>query len=209
MSSREVDGRAKRYRHVRPELLDRLTDYIAARGLHGLTMRNLAAGAGVSHPTLLHHFASREALLAEVSEHVRARLAGAAQAVSAPESTDDLYRWWCSLADYDRPLEFLLVIELYLAAVRDPEAHPGIIKEALDDPLESFARMFAENGAEPSESITLATALVAVARGLQLDLLASGDRERVEAAFVHCLRALVPGSDSVEQPPGGPDVTRG
>lgn len=153
VSSKEVDGRAERYRHVRPELLERLTDYIATHGLHGLTMRNLAAGAGVSHPTFLYHFTSREALLAEVSQHVRRRLVDAAQAAVPPESTDDLYRWWRSLADYDRPLDFLLVIELYLAALRDPE-------------------------------------------------------ERVDAAFVHCLRALAPASGSGQHRPGGPEVTR-
>src|SRR5699024_11649688 len=46
VSSEEVDGRAERYRHVRPELLEPLTDYIATHGLHGLTMRNLAAPGG-------------------------------------------------------------------------------------------------------------------------------------------------------------------
>lgn len=190
MSSDERDGRAERYRHVRPQLLDRLTAYIAAQGVHGLTMRSLAAGAGVSHPTLLHHFTSREELLAEVSKHVRERLASAAEAAPVPESIADLERWWRNLRDYDRPLEFLLVIELYLDAVRHPEADPSIVKEALHDPIENFARMFQDAGRATAEAAELATAVIAVARGLQLDLLASGDRERVDAAFARILRAL-------------------
>lgn len=193
VGSDQVDGRAERYRHVRPDLLDRLTDHIASHGLHGLTMRNLAAGAGVSHPTLLHHFGTREALLAEVSQHVRQRLARAAEATTTPESAADLYGWWRSLSRYDRPLEFLLVIELYLDAVRNPAADPSIVKEALTDPIADFAAMCEKSGCPPDEATTVATALVAVARGLQLDLLASGDQERVDAAFVRCLHALVPG----------------
>lgn len=195
MGSKEVDGRAERYRHVRPELLERLIAHIAAHGLHGLTMRSLAAGAGVSHPTLLHHFASREVLLAEVAQQVRERLARAADAAAVPESIEDLEHWWRNLRTYERPMEFLLIIELYLDAVRRSESDPSIIKEALHDPIENFARLFSGRGRTPAAAVELATAVVAAARGLQLDLLASGDHERVDAAFSRILRALV---DSAE-----------
>lgn len=200
MADDEPDGRKERYRHVRPELLDRLTDYIASHGLQGLTMRKMADAAGVSHPTLLHHFSSRESLLGEVSRHVRQRLARAAGATSRPGTREDLARWWYSLSDHGRHAEFLLVMELYLDALRHPDADPSILEEALYNPLEDFARLFEAEGHTPEKASVLATVLTATTRGLQLDVLASSDQERVNAAFDLCLNMLMAPPDGAARP---------
>lgn len=57
------NGRARR-----AEIVDRATAMFARSGFRGVSMREIAAGCGLSHPGLLHHFPSKEAVLIAVLE---------------------------------------------------------------------------------------------------------------------------------------------
>ena len=48
----------------RQELLDRIVDYLAVHGLAQATLRPMAAALGVSINRLVHHFGSKDELLA-------------------------------------------------------------------------------------------------------------------------------------------------
>src|SRR5271154_7591678 len=68
-----VDGRRARHAHRRPELLAAATDYVFEHGLADLTMRPLAKELGITHRGLLHHFGSKEQLVAEILHELRGR----------------------------------------------------------------------------------------------------------------------------------------
>jgi len=57
-------GRAKR-----AEIIEHATALFGTAGYRGSSLRDIAAGCGISHPGLLHHFPTKEALLTAVLEH--------------------------------------------------------------------------------------------------------------------------------------------
>lgn len=74
---------------ARERILEAAGRRILAEGPAALRLQELAADVGVSHPTILHHFGSREALVAEVLErevrHLEEELVTAVAAVPLDE----------------------------------------------------------------------------------------------------------------------------
>ena len=82
-------GRSKKpYHHgdLRAELLDAAIELIAERGLAGLSLRECARRAGVSHAAPYRHFADKNALLFAIAEQGFIRLAERGQAAMAGDA---------------------------------------------------------------------------------------------------------------------------
>ncbi len=72
----------------RDQLLSRAADLFAARGFHGVSVQDLGAACGVSGPALYRHFASKEAILAEMLVRISENLLSEGQA-RVTEAADD------------------------------------------------------------------------------------------------------------------------
>ncbi|PTL81203.1 TetR/AcrR family transcriptional regulator [Vitiosangium sp. GDMCC 1.1324] len=74
---------------ARTEILDAAEKRLVIAGPSGIRLQEVAADAGVSHPTVLHHFGSREALVdavvARALQAINARLVEAIQASRGEE----------------------------------------------------------------------------------------------------------------------------
>jgi AcrR family transcriptional regulator len=170
----------------RGRLLNAAIDHIAARGISDLSLRELAAAIGTSHRMLIHHFGSREGLWVEVIRAVEARqLALLAEVVPDPDATaGDVFRqWWRHISDESLWANERLFFELYGQAL---QGRPGTV-ELLDGIVDSWVAPAAEGfvafGMPRAEALAQARLGLAATRGLLLDLLATGDREAVDAAM--------------------------
>lgn len=190
MSTERVDGRSRRYQHRRAELLTAVADFVVEHGISTLAMRPLATAVGVSHGTLLHHFGSKERLVADVIELLRRRLADAVGVTDSAPRVDDLSLWWSASTTADRLPVYRLLFEVYAQAVREPERYERYLQQVVHDSLALVAGLMTAEGCPPEQAPLVASVIVAQARGLQLDLLATDDHERVDRAFELFVRLL-------------------
>ena len=166
----------------RERLLNAAIDHIAQRGISDLSLRELAAAIGSSHRMLIHHFGGREGLLVAVVQTVEERQR-ALVVVPDPEASpgDAMRAWWKHISQEALWANERLFFELYGQALQGRPGTAGLLDGIVDSWLEPAATLLTEMGLE--DGAAGARLGVAVTRGLLLDLLATRDVERVDAAM--------------------------
>ena len=180
--------------NARERLLAAAIEHVSQHGVGEISLRGLAAALGTSHRMLIYHFGSREALLIEVirtvEEQQRMALAAILEDADMPPA-EIMRRMW---APRRRP---------GAVAERAPVLR-GLRPGAAGEPARAAAARRhrrrvgrAAGGAgrtrPPKEEARAEARLgVAVVRGLLLDLLATGDREAVDAAMERYISAIAP-----------------
>ena len=153
------------YHHgdLRATLLAAAEVVLAQRGVNGLTLRDVARVAGVSHAAPYHHFASLNELLAAVAQHGFEELGRAmAQAVAGPDPRERLLRVAQAYFDCARayPERFRLMFGPLLASRAD---HPAL----RDAAQHAFGYVLAAANAHDTRNATdLAIAGWSLAHGL-------------------------------------------
>jgi AcrR family transcriptional regulator len=154
--------------HRRAAVLDRAADYVLQRGLAGLSLRPLAKALGTSTRMLLYDFGSKEQLIHEILAEIRRREESLLEA--EVRTLDDVWRW---IAAPEREPFLRVFFEIYVGALGREEAEP-LVRDWLE---------FLRTSWRPQVDEATATLMVAVVRGLLLDRLATGDRERTDRAL--------------------------
>ncbi|MBW8805151.1 MAG: TetR/AcrR family transcriptional regulator [Catenulisporales bacterium] len=169
----------------RQELLHKTLLYAAEHSVSDLSLRPLAAAIGSSPRVLLYLFGSKENLLREVSAAERAQeLELFQQSMAEGDSRTALERLWVWISDPDRAQLSRLFYENYVRSLDGAAGLEGAAEESVRTWLEPLAGLL---GDEARARLALA-----VMRGLILDLLATGERARVDAAWETFLDATVP-----------------
>jgi AcrR family transcriptional regulator len=175
--------REERKSQTRERLLDAAAAVFATRGYHAASVDEIAARAGFSTGALYSNFAGKEDLFLELFErHVAERVRMLEAAVdSLPSAEARAHGAAESVMQWlrEEPGMFLLFIEFWAYAVRDPELRPrfaarsGALREAC-------ARLLAQ-GAEdlglelPLSADRLGTAVHALGTGIALERVADPD----------------------------------
>ena len=127
---------AERSAATRARLLDATTACLVELGYAGTTTLAVCERAGVSHGSLLHHYGTRERLLAAALESVQGRLRQRVvdQVRSLPLEREHLAERVETLVDlmgaaFDAP-EFKAIVELWLAAANRPPVSDTVWPEA-------------------------------------------------------------------------------
>jgi AcrR family transcriptional regulator len=170
----------------RQRLLDAAIDHIAGRGVTDLSLRELAAAIGTSHRMLIHHFGNREGLWVEVIRAVEQRQRDAlAEIVPDPAASggDAMRQWWRHISDPSLWPNERLFFELYGQALQGRPGTGELLEGIVDAWVGPAAEGFVAFGMERAEALAQARLGIAVSRGLLLDLLATGDRDAVDAAM--------------------------
>jgi AcrR family transcriptional regulator len=170
-------------RHRQPEIRQRLlgacTDYALEHGLPN-RLGPLAAAAGTSTRMLIYHFGTRDGLLREILGQARQRQV---------EAFSDLLR-----VRPDEP--YLVTLERAWSAMTGPQGRPYLrmfsrLHDTAGEPLwPGFRRTATTDWLAPLEEglrslgrPELATVVLAVIRGLLMDLDATGEATRTHQAF--------------------------
>jgi AcrR family transcriptional regulator len=177
----------------RAYLLEASYRYVLEHGLTDLSLRPLAQAIGSSPRVLLFLFGSKDELIRELLARAR------------QDELELLDRVTASHAGSASPAETALVIWEWLA---DP-AHRGLLTlwvevyarslQGTSGPLEAFGRQSVADWLpllEGTNGAANATALLAILRGGLLDLLATGDRDRVDAGIRVAIQRIAINSGS-------------
>src|SRR3954464_15290686 len=170
----------------RGRLLDAAIAHIASRGVSDLSLRELAAAIGTSHRMLIHHFGGREGLWVEVIRTVEDRQRAAfAEVVPEPGASgaDVMRQWWRHISDPSLWPNERLFFELYGQALQGRPGAVELLDGIVDAWLDPAAESFMAYGMSRGEALAHARLGVAISRGLLLDLLATENREAVDAAM--------------------------
>lgn len=158
------------------ELLDKLLAYSATHGLSDVSLRPLAAAVGSSPRVLLYFFGSKAELVRAVHQHARSeQLRVLDDALRGPaEGAEALRTLWSWLTDPAHANVERFYYEGYARSLHDTNGPwRGFGATSVQEWLPRIER------AAGSANATL---VLAAMRGLLLDLLATGDTARVNAA---------------------------
>lgn len=178
----------------RAELLEGAIDYVQFHGLVGLSLRPLAQSMGTSARMLVYHFGSKQKLIAEALDGVRAR-----QQIQVEKWLSDamglefvglLRRFWEWSSSAESESYGRLFFEAYGMALIDRERVPGFLDSAVSEWLLVMSSALTDVGVSGVAAEEFATGALALHRGLLLDLLATGDRSRVERAHARLMLGL-------------------
>ncbi|MBD5636055.1 MAG: TetR/AcrR family transcriptional regulator [Candidatus Eremiobacteraeota bacterium] len=179
---------------LRGALLAAIVDYVLAHGLSALSLRPLAKAIEASPRPLLYHFGSKDALVVAIFEETSRRELRLLEAWYERSAEHDartllLRAWqWLTAPRHDRLLR--LLFESYGIALQDRRRHGAFLRTASSGWIVPYARTLERQGFSRERAAALATLLVAVVRGLLLDLLATGERTRVDRAFRSFIAAI-------------------
>lgn len=170
---------------TRDDLLDAALEHVTAHGIGDLTLRGLADRIGTSHRMLIYHFGSRDGLLVAIVQAVERRQRERLEALMAvPDLPPDeqARRFWDALVDPAMWASERLFFELYGQALQGRPHAVRLLDGVVDDWLEPLTELTIRGGVPRAEARAHARLRLAVARGLLLDLLATGDVDGVRAA---------------------------
>jgi AcrR family transcriptional regulator len=172
---------------IRQRLLEACTDYSLARGLPD-GLEPLAAATGTSSRMLIYHFGTRDGLLREILGQARRRQLETFTDLirlrpDEPYPTTLAHAWTAISGPQGEP--YLRMFSRLHDTAGEP-LWPGFRRSATTDWLAPL-----EEGMRSLGRPELATVVLAVIRGLLMDLDATGDAARTDRAFGDFLATLV------------------
>lgn len=179
----------------RQRLLDAAIHHVAANGLTDLSLRGLAAELGTSHRMLSHHFGSKEGLWVAIVHEVERRQLAAVGELDADPSlslAEAMRAWWRHISDPALWPNERLFFEVYGQALHRRPPTSALLDGIVESWLGPAARLGEAYGIPAAEARQFARLGLAVTRGLLLDLLATEDREGVDAAMEHWIALNAP-----------------
>jgi AcrR family transcriptional regulator len=174
----------------RRELLEAAYRYVLGNGLAGMSLRPLAREIGSSPRVLLFLFGSKEglirALLARAREDELRYLQELREGRGARAAGREVWSWLA--APSHRALLALWVEGYARSLLGEPGPWAGFGRDTVNDWLELLAERQPADSRDTPQAEAERTIMLAVLRGALLDLLATGDIDRVSAAVEHYLQ---------------------
>lgn len=179
-------------------------DYILEEGNISDSIRDIAKNIGTSHRMINYHFGNSdafwEALVNEIRKKEIVRVHKLHEENHFPLSVAS-YIHTFTTDEYKKV--FNIVLEIYIKALRNPEAFSDFRKSYIDDWISSIGtKLIAQYRLEENEAKTLARIKVAFIRGILLDYFVTNNAEALMQACRHIDRMLL---DSIKA--SGADIS--
>lgn len=180
---------------LRLELLDRVVEYLAANGLGAASLRPIAQALDVSLNRLVHHFGTKQELVAAALDRVieiQVELEQSWVAKRPSMSQLELHRRWWRWINAS-PANMAVTRLGYEAATLDATASglPGAVRAAqVGVWREGIEQRLLAAGLPAEVAHTEASLIKATFTGLVTDLIATGDRRRLTLALEEWLCRL-------------------
>jgi AcrR family transcriptional regulator len=156
----------------------------------------MAKDIGTTARMLIHHFGSKETLVAEVLLAIEQ---GFAQRTAAHLGEDrsvsfTLNRMWNETAAPAMDSALRAMFEVWGQALVHPDRYESFLASLTEPWIDMLRRRFEQSGYKPAAAVVLATLAVGAFQGLQLVRLTSGDGARSAAALKTLMQWLDPPS---------------
>lgn len=164
-------------------MLNRALAYFLKHGVANLSLRPLAAALRTSARMLVHHFGSKEELIAAVMERVREQLQTSFAALTrdladAPPA-EVMLAFWRSITSRAQLPYLRLMLEVQMLAIQNPARYRRYLVETSS----SWLRLIEPALPAGPGRRARATLYAAVIDGLLLELLATDDSRRTSRAL--------------------------
>lgn len=168
-------------------ILSAAADYLLEKGNFSDSIRDIAKNVGTSHRMINYHFGSSdkfwEALVNEIRKKEILRVRHLHEENKFPLSVTS-YISTFTTQEYKKV--FNIVLEIYLKALKDPEAFESFRNSYIDDWVASISqRVMAQYRLDEDFSRTLAKIKVAFIRGIMLDYFITHDAQALTKACEH------------------------
>lgn len=172
----------------RDRLLRLTVDYVLEHGVAELTLRSLGRTIGTNNRMLLYYFGSKEQLIGQALNAASQRFPAFTAAMTALDDpatplVERLLAAWRGIAMPEN-LPFLrLFFEIFGQAAHNPGRFDDFLARVGHDWTNQVAGALRAEGVPEADAGGLAREIVAVWRGLQFDLLSTGDAAAVAASY--------------------------
>ena len=168
----------------REELLEKAYEFVLERGLAELSLRPLAQAIGSSPRVLLYLFGSKDGLVRALLARARLDELAALDDVSGEGLDATMARLWEWLSAPTHRRLLVLWLEAYARSLVEPDgAWAGYARQTVEDWLDVLARAQPARERRTQAGLARRTAALCLLRGAMLDLLATGDEQRVTRAL--------------------------
>jgi AcrR family transcriptional regulator len=170
----------------KPELLERIVDYLLDKPLSALTFRSLAVALNVSTFTLVYHFGARADLVRDIIQAIATRQLGFETVLDPDNVTIDGYftnlrrTFELTLLPRNRALQRLEFEAQMLEALEPEHAVTRVVREDLQD---RGQRTLVALGLTVDDAAIESRLLLDTFYGIQVGLVVNGDDARATAAF--------------------------
>jgi len=172
----------------RERLLQLTARHLLEHGVLDLSLRTLGDAIGSSHRVLLYYFESRERLITDALDEA-ARLSSVRDAsMLGPSGTDpdiagELVRVWRLIsADEQLPL-IRLFLQVVALALHDRGRYAEFLAGLMTEWAGAYSHYLAAHGLPTTMADEMASEIVAVQRGLELELAIGGSKTMVDGLF--------------------------
>ena len=174
-------------------LLEAAAEHLVEHGIAGVSLDAIAKSAGTSSRMLVHHFGTRDALIAGALEIARRRQLSQAEEyfVPGPDAATVLVRAWPWFVALETRKYFRLFQQVAALEKLQPRAAPTALRLRLaSDWRPMFRAVFAADDRHRDDADALVELLLAVYRGLAIELVTQPDEARLRRGYDWFIDAL-------------------